>query len=182
MERAAETPRVGEEPFGSGPMGGDGTAFAEDHDRVAFAEDHDRVAFAEDHNRVAFAQDHDRVAFAEGPRPGGLRRDRTRHPEVEPGRRSARPTAAGCARRRAGTAGAHCPMGAVAHAWVRLGRIVNIASSEQLTTWLGRWGAPAPPVRTDPAGARGHPRRHGGRAVPGLVEEVHARHRPFRGG
>lgn len=44
------------------------------------------------------------------------------------------------------TSGEHCPMCAAAHAWVGLGRIVYASSSEQLSTWLKEWGAPAGPV------------------------------------
>jgi tRNA(Arg) A34 adenosine deaminase TadA len=46
--------------------------------------------------------------------------------------------------------GEHCPMCAAAHAWVGLGRIVYVASSQQLASWLGELGVPAPPVRTLP--------------------------------
>jgi tRNA(Arg) A34 adenosine deaminase TadA len=48
------------------------------------------------------------------------------------------------------TSGEHCPMCAAAHAWVGLGRIVYVASSEQLASWLSELGVPAPPVRTLP--------------------------------
>ena len=48
------------------------------------------------------------------------------------------------------TSGEHCPMCAAAHAWVGLGRIVYAASSEQMTRWLGEWGAPLPPVAALP--------------------------------
>jgi tRNA(Arg) A34 adenosine deaminase TadA len=48
------------------------------------------------------------------------------------------------------TSGEHCPMCAAAHAWVGLGRIVYVASSEQLAQWLTELGVPAPPVRTLP--------------------------------
>jgi tRNA(Arg) A34 adenosine deaminase TadA len=41
-------------------------------------------------------------------------------------------------------------MCACAHAWVGLGRIVYVASSEQLGSWLSELGVPAPPVRTLP--------------------------------
>ena len=37
-------------------------------------------------------------------------------------------------------------MCAAAHGWMGLGRIVYIASSAQLTSWLGEWGVPAGPV------------------------------------
>jgi len=41
-----------------------------------------------------------------------------------------------------------CPMCAAAHAWVGLGRIVYVSSSEQLTAWLAELGVPpSSPVR-----------------------------------
>ncbi len=42
-------------------------------------------------------------------------------------------------------------MCAAAHGWVGLGRIVYVASSAQLSSWLEELGAPAPPVRPLPA-------------------------------
>ncbi len=48
------------------------------------------------------------------------------------------------------TSGEHCPMCAAAHGWVGLGRIVYAAASSQLSTWLQKWGVPAPPVATLP--------------------------------
>lgn len=46
------------------------------------------------------------------------------------------------------TSGEHCPMCAAAHAWVGLGRIVYVSSSEQLTAWLAELGVPpSSPVR-----------------------------------
>lgn len=41
-------------------------------------------------------------------------------------------------------------MCAAAHGWVGLGRIVYVASSEQLVSWLAELGVPAPPVRPLP--------------------------------
>ncbi|MBB6420319.1 tRNA(Arg) A34 adenosine deaminase TadA [Streptomyces sp. AK010] len=41
-------------------------------------------------------------------------------------------------------------MCAAAHAWVGLGRLVYVASSEQLGSWLSELGVPAPPARTLP--------------------------------
>ncbi|CAL9357973.1 nucleoside deaminase [Streptomyces sp. enrichment culture] len=87
------------------------------------------------------AEDRNRVA-------GG---DRTRHPEFELARWAAAHLPP---EERAGatvyTSGEHCPMCAAAHAWVGLGRIVYVASSQQLGTWFGDLGAPLPPVRTLP--------------------------------
>ncbi|MEU9271417.1 nucleoside deaminase [Streptomyces sp. NPDC048251] len=123
----------------------------------------DGTVLAEDHNRVAAG-------------------DRTRHPEFELARWSAaRLSSAERAAATVYTSGEHCPMCAAAHAWVGLGRIVYIASSEQLATWLGAWGVPAPPVRTLPV----HEVAPGVTVegpVPELVEEVHALHRRFHGG
>jgi tRNA(Arg) A34 adenosine deaminase TadA len=123
----------------------------------------DGTVLAEDHNRVASG-------------------DRTRHPEFELARWSAaRLSSAERAAATVYTSGEHCPMCAAAHAWVGLGRIVYIASSEQLASWLGEWGAPAPPVRTLPV----HEIAPGVSVegpVPELVEEVHALHRRFHGG
>ena len=75
--------------------------------------------------------------------------DRTRHPEFALARWSAANLSP---EQRAAatvyTSGEHCPMCAAAHGWVGLGRIVYVASSEQLTAWLRELGLPLPPVRT----------------------------------
>jgi tRNA(Arg) A34 adenosine deaminase TadA len=95
--------------------------------------DAEGVVRAEDRNRIA----------------GG---DRTRHPEFELARWST--TALTPEERRGATvytSGEHCPMCAAAHGWVGLGRIVYVASSAQLSSWLEELGAPAPPVRPLPA-------------------------------
>ncbi|PNG21013.1 nucleoside deaminase [Streptomyces cahuitamycinicus] len=92
----------------------------------------DGTVLGEDHNRVASG-------------------DRTRHPEFALARWSAAHLTPGArAAATVYTSGEHCPMCAAAHAWVGLGRIVYIASSEQLTTWLGELGVPAAPVRPLP--------------------------------
>jgi tRNA(Arg) A34 adenosine deaminase TadA len=123
----------------------------------------DGTVLAEDHNRVA----------------GG---DRTRHPEFELARWSAtRLTPEERAAATVYTSGEHCPMCAAAHAWVGLGRIVYIASSEQLAGWLGALGVPAPPVRTLPVRDVAPGVVVEG-PVPELVEEVHALHRRFHTG
>ncbi|MFD3839265.1 nucleoside deaminase [Streptomyces sp. NPDC058642] len=120
----------------------------------------DGEVLAEDHNRVASG-------------------DRTRHPEFELARWSAAhmsPEARAAAT--VYTSGEHCPMCAAAHAWVGLGRIVYVASSEQLAQWLSQLGVPAPPVRTLPV----HEVAPGVAVegpVPALAEEVHALHRRF---
>ncbi|WP_216587271.1 nucleoside deaminase [Streptomyces brasiliscabiei] len=120
----------------------------------------DGTVLAEDHNRVA----------------GG---DRTRHPEFELARWSA---ARLSPRERATatvyTSGEHCPMCAAAHAWVGLGRIVYVASSAQLASWLGELGVPAPPVRTLPVREIAPGVTVEG-PVPELVGEVRALHRRF---
>ncbi len=48
------------------------------------------------------------------------------------------------------TSGEHCPMCAAAHAWVGLGPIVYVHSSEQLVEWLTEWGLKPGPVATLP--------------------------------
>lgn len=120
----------------------------------------DGAVLAEDHNRVASG-------------------DRTRHPEFELARWSAeRMTPQERAAATVYTSGEHCPMCAAAHAWVGLGRIVYVASSEQLTEWLGRLGVPAAPVRALPV----HEVAPGvvvEGPVPELVDEVHALHLRF---
>ncbi|CAL9352138.1 nucleoside deaminase [Streptomyces sp. enrichment culture] len=120
----------------------------------------DGTVLAEDHNRVASG-------------------DRTRHPEFELARWSAAhltPEERSAAT--VYTSGEHCPMCAAAHAWVGIGRIVYVASSEQLETWLAELGVPPPPVRTlavrdvAPGVTVDGP-------VPELAGEVHALHRRF---
>lgn len=50
------------------------------------------------------------------------------------------------------TSGEHCPMCAAAHAWVGLGRIVYISSSQQLRQWREEMGLQEPlPVTPIPA-------------------------------
>ncbi|MDX3644774.1 nucleoside deaminase [Streptomyces sp. MB09-02B] len=120
----------------------------------------DGTVLAEDHNRVA----------------GG---DRTRHPEFELARWSAaRLTPEERAAATVYTSGKHCPMCAAAHAWVGLGRIVYVASSEQLASWLGELGVPAPPVRTLPVREVAPGVRVEG-PVPELVGQVRDLHRRF---
>ncbi|MEU4488469.1 nucleoside deaminase [Streptomyces purpurascens] len=92
----------------------------------------DGTVLAEDRNRVASG-------------------DHTRHPEFELARWSAAHlTPEERAAATVYTSGEHCPMCAAAHAWVGLGRIAYVASSEQLVSWLGELGVPTPPVRTLP--------------------------------
>ena len=77
--------------------------------------------------------------------------DRTRHPEFEIARwAAANMTPEARAATTVYTSCEHCPMCAGAHGWVGLGRIVNISSAEQLTTWLTELGVPAAPVRPLP--------------------------------
>ena len=106
--------------------------------------------------------------------------DPTRHPEFELARwAAANMTEADRAAATVYTSGEHCPMCAAAHAWVGLGRIVYVSSSEQLTAWLADLGAPPPAVRPLPVRevapalvVRG--------PVPGLDEQVRDLHRRFR--
>jgi len=73
--------------------------------------------------------------------------DETRHPEFEIAKWSAdHLTPEERAAATVYTSGEHCPMCAAAHGWMRLGRIVYVASSAQLASWLEEWGVPAGPV------------------------------------
>jgi len=73
--------------------------------------------------------------------------DETRHPEFEIAKWSAdHLTPEERAAATVYTSGEHCPMCAAAHGWMRLGRIVYVASSAQLASWLQEWGVPEGPV------------------------------------
>ncbi len=107
--------------------------------------------------------------------------DATRHPEFELARWAAANMTAG--ERGAATvftSGEHCPMCAAAHAWVGLGRIVYVSSSEQLTAWLTELGVPRPAVHALPVSDIAPGVVVQG-PVPGLDEEVRELHRRFRG-
>ncbi|MGI3229666.1 nucleoside deaminase [Streptomyces sp. GTA36] len=120
----------------------------------------DGTVLAEDHNRVASG-------------------DRTRHPEFELARWSAAHlTPEERAAATVYTSGEHCPMCAAAHGWVGLGRIVYVASSEQLSAWLGELGVPAAPVRPLPIQEVAPGVLVEG-PVPELADEVWALHRRF---
>ncbi|MFF8589006.1 nucleoside deaminase [Streptomyces althioticus] len=120
----------------------------------------DGTVLAEDRNRVASG-------------------DRTRHPEFELARwAAAHMTPQERAAATVHTSGEHCPMCAAAHAWVGLGRIVYVASSEQLTSWLAEWGVPEPPVRPLPVSAIA-PNVTVDGPVPELTDDIAALHRRF---
>ena len=101
--------------------------------------------------------------------------DATRHPEIELARWAAARSAATVF-----TSGEHCPMCAAAHAWVGLGRIVYVSSSEQLTGWLAELGVPALAVRPLPVNDIAPGVVVQG-PVPGLAEQVRDLHRRFHG-
>jgi tRNA(Arg) A34 adenosine deaminase TadA len=106
--------------------------------------------------------------------------DATRHPEFELARwAAANMTAAERAAATVYTSGEHCPMCAAAHAWVGLGRIVYVSSSEQLTAWLGELGVSPPAVRPLPVREVAPGLAVQG-PVPGLDEKVRELHRRFR--
>jgi tRNA(Arg) A34 adenosine deaminase TadA len=77
------------------------------------------------------------------------------------------------------TSGEHCPMCSAAHAWVGLGRIVYVSSSEQLTGWLAELGVSPSPVRPLAVNQVAPGLLVQG-PVPGLDEQVHELHRRFR--
>jgi tRNA(Arg) A34 adenosine deaminase TadA len=106
--------------------------------------------------------------------------DPTRHPEFELARWAAgHMTAADRAAATVFTSGEHCPMCSAAHAWVGLGRIVYVRSSEQLTAWLAELDVPPSPVRTLAVGEVTRGLTVQG-PVPGLDEQVRELHRRFR--
>ncbi|GAA1781485.1 hypothetical protein GCM10009748_13940 [Agromyces lapidis] len=73
--------------------------------------------------------------------------DPTRHPEFEIARWAATNlTVDERAAATVYTSGEHCPMCSAAHAWAGLGRIVYVASAEQIAGWRRELGAPASPV------------------------------------
>ncbi|MRG60371.1 nucleoside deaminase [Agromyces sp. CFH 90414] len=77
--------------------------------------------------------------------------DETRHPEFEIARwAAAHLTAEERAAATVYTSGEHCPMCSAAHAWVGLGRIVFVASSEQISAWRRDAGAGGGPVAVLP--------------------------------
>ena len=77
--------------------------------------------------------------------------DPTRHPEFAIARWAAEHLTVD---ERAGatvyTSGEHCPMCSAAHAWVGLGRIVYVASAEQIAGWRRGLGAGPSPVAVLP--------------------------------
>ena len=108
--------------------------------------------------------------------------DRTRHPEFELARWAVRNlTPAERAAATVYTSGEHCPMCAAAHGWVGLGRIVYVASSEQLAGWLAEFGVPPRPVRPLPIQTV-VPGVVVEGPVPDLVEQVQELHRRFHTG
>lgn len=122
---------------------------------------------------VALAEDHNHVV-ATG--------DRTRHPEFVLARWAAENMAPDDrARATVFTSGEHCPMCAAAHGWVGLGRVVYVASSEQLAGWLAEFGAQPPPVRMLPIGKVLHDVDVEG-PVPELARKMRELHRRFHQG
>jgi tRNA(Arg) A34 adenosine deaminase TadA len=106
--------------------------------------------------------------------------DSTRHPEFELARWAAANLTAG--QRAAATvftSGEHCPMCSAAHAWVGLGRIVYVSSSEQLVGWLAELGVPPSAVNPLPVNQVAPGLLVQG-PVPGLDEQVRELHRRFR--
>ena len=106
--------------------------------------------------------------------------DPTRHPEFELARWAATSmTADERAAATVFTSGEHCPMCSAAHAWVGLGRIVYVSSSEQLTGWLAELGVSPSPVRPLAINQVAPGLLVQG-PVPGLDEQVRELHRRFR--
>jgi tRNA(Arg) A34 adenosine deaminase TadA len=107
--------------------------------------------------------------------------DPTRHPEFELARWAAtNMTEEERAAATVFTSGEHCPMCSAAHAWVGLGRIVYVSSTEQMTGWLAELGVSPSPVRPLAIGEIAPGLVVQG-PVPGLDEQVRELHRQFRG-
>ena len=104
--------------------------------------------------------------------------DETRHPEFELARWAAgQMTPDARAAATVYTSGEHCPMCAAAHGWVGLGRIVYVASSQQLGRWRAELGRADPsPVNSLPVNAVAPLVRVEGPA-PELEDEIHELHR-----
>lgn len=105
--------------------------------------------------------------------------DRTQHPEFNIARWAAENlTAAQRAKATVYTSGEHCPMCAAAHAWVGLGRIFYVSSSQQLTHWRTELNMPKSPVAAIPIQTIAPGLEvHG--PVESLAEQVKELHRKF---
>ncbi|WP_136707873.1 nucleoside deaminase [Agromyces sp. H66] len=98
--------------------------------------------------------------------------DPTRHPEFEIAHWAAgHLTPAERAAATVYTSGEHCAMCAAAHAWVGLGRIVYVASAEQIASWRAAAGMASSPVAPLPIATVAPGLRVDG-PVADLVEEV----------
>lgn len=107
--------------------------------------------------------------------------DPTRHPEFELARwAAANMTADDRAAATVFTSGEHCAMCSAAHAWVGLGRIVYVSSTEQMLGWFSELGVTGSQVRPL-AISEVAPGVLVQGPVPGLAEQVHDLHRRFRG-
>ncbi len=106
--------------------------------------------------------------------------DPTRHPEFDLARwAAANVPPAERAAATVFTSGEHCPMCSAAHAWVGLGRIVYVSSTEQMVGWLAELGVGSSPVRPL-AISEVAPGLLVQGPVAGLDEQVRELHRQFR--
>lgn len=117
VELAREALKAGDDPFGSVLVDANGHVLAQDRNRVQTGERGDSKA------------------------------DPTLHPEFTLARWAQYSLSA---KERAEstvyTSGEHCPMCAAAHAYVGLGRIVYVASTIQMKTWMDEAGVEGSPV------------------------------------
>ncbi|GES04788.1 tRNA-specific adenosine deaminase [Acrocarpospora corrugata] len=122
----------------------------------------------------------DGTALAEDRNRDNTGADQTLHPEFQLARwAAAHLTLAERAAATVFTSGEHCPMCSAAHAWVGLGRIVYVASSTQLVTWLSELGLGPAPVNPLPIQQIAPGIRVEG-PIPQLTEEIHALHLLYR--
>ncbi|TEA14497.1 putative cytosine deaminase [Colletotrichum sidae] len=111
VELAKEALDAGDDPFGSVLVSGDGTVIREDRNRTETGEN------------------------------GDGRPDATLHPEFTLARwAQLNLTAEERAKASVYTSGEHCAMCAAAHAWVGLGPIVYVSSTQQYASWLKEFG------------------------------------------
>ncbi|KAL0936915.1 cytidine deoxycytidylate deaminase [Colletotrichum truncatum] len=148
VELAREALEAGDDPFGSVLVSGDGTVIREDRNRTKTGDN------------------------------GNGQPDATLHPEFTLAR-WAQLNLSNEERAKASvyTSGEHCAMCAAAHAWVGLGPIVYVSSTEQYGSWLKEFGlepgtkvAPLPISQVAPNIPIQGP-------IPGLAEEVKELHK-----
>ncbi|KAJ3955228.1 hypothetical protein N0V92_008261 [Colletotrichum tropicale] len=147
VDLAKEALDAGDDPFGSVLVGADGTIIREDRNRTQTGEN------------------------------GDGKPDATLHPEFTLARwAQLNLSAEERAKASVYTSGEHCPMCAAAHAWVGLGPIVYVSSTEQYASWLEEFGLAAGKKVAALPISQVAPNTPVQGPIPGLAEEVKALH------